>query len=93
MAKFFHTPKPRQYDVKPRYWNPEKEDREARNRRINAEMGIKEDGEFKPHIPKGEFRKGLTKGKWNAQTQRKKSNSRLLLLIALVAAMVWYMLR
>lgn len=93
MAKFFHTPKPRQYNLKPRYWDPEQEERDTRNRRRNAELGIKEDGDFKPLISKGEFRKGMTQSKWSAQSQRKKTNTRLLVLIALAVALAWYMLR
>ncbi|MDA3930277.1 MAG: hypothetical protein PF541_15110 [Prolixibacteraceae bacterium] len=93
MAGFFHTPKPKKFDIKPRYWNPEKEEQEARKRRRNAELGIKEEGEFAPHINKGEFRKGLSNGKWSAQSQRRKSNTRLLILVVIVAIAIYFMLK
>ena len=93
MAKFFHTPKPRKFNIEPRYWDPEKEEREARKRRINAELGIKEKGEYKPLISKGEFRKGLSNGKWSPSVQRRKTNTRLLIFIVLAAALIWYMLK
>lgn len=93
MAKFFHTPKPRKFNLQPRYWDPEKEEREARDRRINAEMGIKEDGDFKPHISKGDFRKGLSDGKWSVGAQRRKSNNRLVILFVIAAVLLWLMLK
>ena len=94
MAKFFYTPKPKKFRVEPRYWDPEKEKREARERRIKAELGIKnEDGTYQPYIAKGDFRKGLPKGKWNAGAQRRRSNTRLLVLIALLGALLYLMLK
>ena len=94
MAKFFYTPKPKNFKVEPRYWDPEKEKREARERRIKAEMGIKnEDGTYQPYISKGDFRKGLSKGKWSARSQRRRSNTRLLILVVLLAALLYLMLK
>lgn len=91
MGNFFYTPKPKKFEIKPRYWNPEKEEREARERRIKAELG-KEDGDstYVPHI-KGEFRKGLSKGKWSAGSeQRRRSNVRVLIIIAIIVALVYW---
>lgn len=34
MAKFFYTPKPRQFDYRPRYFDPEKEAREKRREEL-----------------------------------------------------------
>lgn len=94
MAKFFYTPKPKKFRVEPRFWNPEEEKRVARERRINAELGIKNnDGSYHPYIAKGDFRKGLSKGKWNAGTQRRRSATRLIVLIALLAAILYLMLK
>ncbi len=94
MARFFHTPKPKSYNVEPRYWDPEKEKRDARERRIKSEMGLKDDnGSYKPFIGKGDFRKGLSKGKWSARNQRRKSNIRLLILIALLGLLVLFILK
>lgn len=92
MANFFSTPKPKSFHIEPRYWDPKKEEREARQRRINAELGIDDGGEYKAYIPKGEFRKGMSKGKFSAQVQRRKSNTRLLVLVVLIAGIVYWML-
>jgi hypothetical protein len=93
MANFFHTPKPRSYNYEPRFWNPEKEKREARERRIKAELNVTENGEYKPYIEKGEFKKGLTRGKWTASRQKRRSNTRLLILIGLLAVLVFFILK
>ena len=34
MGGFFHTPKPKKFKIEPRYWDPEKEEREDRIKRI-----------------------------------------------------------
>lgn len=94
MANFFYTPKPKKFKIEPRFWDPEKEKREARERRINAELGIKnEDGTYQPYISKGDLKKGLSKGKWNVQTQRRRSNTRLLVLIVLIVGLLYFMLK
>lgn len=42
----------RKFELKPRYWDPEKEEREEREKRIKAELGIEEgeNGVYVPHI-------------------------------------------
>lgn len=93
MARFFHTPKPKKFNIEPRYWDSEREEWETRKRRIHAEMGIKDENDSKPNISKGEFRKGMSHDKWSANNQKKKSNSRLLLLILMAIALLWYILK
>jgi hypothetical protein len=90
---FFHTPKAKRYNVNLRYWDPEKEEREARKRRSRAEAGVKEDGEYKPYIPKGEFKRGLSTGKWSVNAQRRKSRTRLLLLLVILGLLLYLMMR
>lgn len=94
MAGFFHTPKPKSFIVEPRYWDPKKEERENRERRIKAEMGIKdEDGTYRPYISKGEFKKGMMQGKWSAKKQRRRSNTRLLVIVVLLVILLYLMMR
>jgi hypothetical protein len=55
---FFKIPKHKRFEYTPRIWNPAKEEREERIKRIQEELGINtSDG--KPYIPniKGSFRK------------------------------------
>ncbi len=91
MANLFNTPKPKAFKVEPRYWDPEKEKREARDRRIKAEMGKGEEGDsYRPYISPGDFRQGLSKGKWTLRDQRRKSNTRLLILVALISLLLYF---
>lgn len=59
---FFRTPKPRRYVHKNIYYDPEKEEHEAREARVNKELGLTseggEDGEYRPSIRRGSFRRG-----------------------------------
>lgn len=47
MARFFYTPKPRQFDYRPRYYDPEKEAREARRKELLGER-LAEGEEYVP---------------------------------------------
>jgi hypothetical protein len=96
MANFFSTPKPRHFNVTPRYWNPEKEQREMRERRIKSELGISDnqDGKYIPYITPGAFRQGLTRGKWGGtKSQRKSSNTRVLIILAILALLLFFMFK
>lgn len=94
MARFFYTPKPKAFNVEPRYWDPKKEERENREQRIKTEMGIKDDNSrYRPFISKGEFKKGKMQGKWSIKTQKRQSNTRLIIIIALLVLLLYIMLR
>ena len=56
MFLIFKKPEYRRFNLKPRYWDPAKEEREERERRVKAELGLKDDD--KTYIPniKGQFR-------------------------------------
>lgn len=54
IPSFFKQHTPRGFNFIPRHWDPEKERREERVRRIKQELGITEDGEeYVPSIQKG----------------------------------------
>lgn len=93
MAGFFNLPKPKAFKIEPRFWDPEKEEREARDRRIKAELGLNNDNSgYRPFIGQGEFRKGFSKGRWSADQQRRRSNSRILILVILIALLLYFIL-
>ena len=50
MFLIFKKPEYRRFNLKPRYWDPAKEEREERERRVKAELGLKDDD--KTYIPK-----------------------------------------
>jgi hypothetical protein len=94
MGSFFQTPKPRNFKIEPRYWDPEKEKREARDRRIKAELGIpNEDGSYRPFIEKGEFSRGFSHGKWSVKQQRRRSNTRLLIIAIILFILIYFIMK
>lgn len=63
MFQLFKQPEYRKFNLQPRYWDPEKEAREEREKRIKAELGLKdENGQYIPNI-KGQFRQEYEKRK------------------------------
>lgn len=92
IGKFFHIPKPKQFYIPYRYYNPEEEEREERKKRIKSELGIKEerdpDKPYRPNI-KGSFRRAAGNSKTSAE-ERSKSNTRLLVLV-LVLVLIAYL--
>lgn len=51
MFELFKKPEYRKFNLKPRYWDPEKEEREMREKRIKAELGIQDDDkQYIPHV-------------------------------------------
>jgi uncharacterized membrane protein len=89
---FFRTPKPKAFNYRPIYYDPVKEERDERNRRIEQEMGVKQeqDTAFKPGIQRGSMRSYYQK---NQQVKRA-SNIRLILIILfLLFVAYWILLR
>lgn len=94
IGRFFYTPGAKKFHISPRFYDPDKEEREERERRIKEELGIveerqKEGQPFRPNI-KGQFRKT---GGWQAKSSgdaRRAQNKRLIILILLLA-LVFYL--
>jgi len=93
IGKFFHTPGTKKFHITPRFHDPDKDERDERERRIKEELGIVDekvdDGKpYKPNL-KGRFRNvdGWAKSSSDA---RKSQNKRLIFLI-LILALVFYL--
>jgi hypothetical protein len=82
IPSFFKQNKPREFNFFPRHYDPDKERREERVRRIRAELGIKEDdnGEYVPRIQKGSMT--------NFFQQKKRKVQRYTLIRLIVIALV-----
>lgn len=92
MAGFFRTESPKTFKVEPRYWDPEKEELEARIRKAKAEAGIPdEDGNVRVGISRGDFRKGFSKGRWDVSKERRKSTNRFLVILVLLLLCLFVM--
>ncbi|WP_372754814.1 hypothetical protein [Labilibaculum sp.] len=84
-TSFFNKPEHKRFNIQPRYWDPAKEEREDRERRIRAEMGLKDENEqYIPNI-KGRMKSELRHGKFDSNGARNKSNIRLLLIFVLLS--------
>ncbi|WP_193323683.1 hypothetical protein [Marinifilum sp. N1E240] len=83
---FFKKPQHKRFNIQPRYWDPAKEEREDRERRIKSELGIKdENGQYIPNI-KGRMKSELRHKRVDASGARKKSNIRLIVIFILLSA-------
>jgi hypothetical protein len=93
-GRFFKLAKPKPFNIKPRYYNPDLEERQERERKIKAELGIKDDNDPYPRYAaniKGQFLKAAGKRTKITEAAKRKSNNRLLVLI-LILAILFYLL-
>ena len=94
---FFKTPKPRPYRHKFIYYDPEKEERQEREERVNKELGIKDENKpFVTSIKRGSFRRMYEDGvevnnNSDFKRQKRASNIRLLIIILIVLVIVAYL--
>ncbi len=84
-TSFFKKPEHKRFNIQPRYWDPAKEEREEREKRIRGELGLRDENE--PYIPniKGRMKTQLRHAHFNSNGARNKSNIRLLLIFVLLA--------
>ena len=96
LFSFYNVRKPRQFEHKPIYWDPRKEAMEERVRKVKREMGLEEtEEEYKPQI-KGTFievtshlKRSRDKGE-NSRSREYK-NVKLLIALAVLALLFWYL--
>lgn len=81
----FKTPKHSQFDYRPRYWDPEKEEREERRRQLEMIKDSSVDG-TKARITSG-FRRGYTSNSSYRRRQVMRSN---LVLIGIIFALLFF---
>jgi len=94
MGSFFHTPKPKHFNFRPRFYDPDKEDLELREQKIKEELGIatdkKYDGKSHRDRIRGSFRnQGRTPSK-TSEDARRAQNTRLILMI-IIFALIFYL--
>lgn len=82
IPRFIKLPGYKQFNYSPRYWDPEKEEREARIRQIKAEMGVTIGSDpNRTTIKRGSFRQAKMKAKVKAS---RNSNIRLVVILAVL---------
>ena len=90
MFELFKKPEYRKINIKPRYWDPEKEEREAREKRIKAELGIKDDdGQYIPNV-QGQFRREYEKRKAARNSISSARTIRLFMILLLLFIAAFY---
>ena len=92
---FIKIPKHRKFNYDPIYYDPEKEEREARQRQIRQEMGMsveEEKGRGYTERIRGGMRKRIKSHFDVSRTERKKSNLRLIIILMVLMALFYYLL-
>ena len=87
--RFFKLPEHKRFTYKPLYYNPEKEEREERNRQIARELGLKQDEVYVTRIGRGSFKSHIKK----KSSIRSTSNIRLILIfiaLSFIAYLIFY---
>ena len=81
---FFKKPEHKRFNIEPRYWDPAKEEREERENRIKAELGMTDDnGQYIPNI-KGQMKRSLRHKNADVRHSNKKSNIRLFIILVIL---------
>jgi hypothetical protein len=88
IPRFFKLPKNKRFNYQPLYYNPEKEERENRNRMIAKELGIESDKLYTPKIKHGSFRSVYKK----EHKVNRMSNIRLVLIIIVLLFLAYLIL-
>ncbi|MCB8994075.1 MAG: hypothetical protein H6538_00535 [Bacteroidales bacterium] len=77
LPRMFKLPQHRTFTYRPMFHDPEKEEREARLRKIQLEEGMKESTGYTPTIQRGAMRSYFKR----SQKAQKQSNVRLIIII------------
>ena len=89
IPRFIKLPGHKRFEYTPRYWDPEKEEREERIRQIKAEMGIEVPGDpTRTTIKRGSFRQAHRNTKVKAT---RSSNIRLVVILAVLFLLAYLM--
>lgn len=89
MFSLFTKPEYRKFNLKPRYWDPEKEARIEREKRIKSELGIKDDDDYTPHI-RGQFRKEFEKRKATRSSVGSAQTIRFFMILIMLFLIAFY---
>ncbi len=94
IGRFFHTPPAKKFRITPRFYDPDKDERDERERRIKEELGIVDEKKaenklYRPNI-KGQFRQAQEGFAKSSEKARKASNTRLIILI-LILTLIFYL--
>lgn len=93
MSIFFKDTKYKRFEIKPRFWDPQKEERERRERLIKAEIKMDELGEEQED---SEFREKFRRNYYKVAANRRKTRGsyaiRLFMILILIILICYYLL-
>ncbi len=85
---FFKTPRPKEFNYIPRYYDQQKEEAEERRRRIEKELGMSGEGGFRTSITRGSMQRRMT----DKRKANRTSVIRLLLIVGILMLLAYYLL-
>ena len=89
IPRFIKLPGHKRFNYSPRYWDPEKEEREERIRRIKAEMGYEVPSDpNRSTIKRGSFRQARQQAKIRST---RSSNIRLVIILAVLLMLAYFL--
>lgn len=90
IPSLFKTPRHRQFNYRPIYYNQQKEELQERIRKIEQEMGVnkKEDSNYRPGIQRGQMRGHFR----DVKRLKRQSNVRLLIILLALFALAYYLI-
>ena len=92
VPSFFKQYRPRGFNFVPRYYDPDKEAREERERRIKHELGILDEGEeYVPRIQRGSMRNYFKQKDRKVQRYTTIRLIVIVLILILVSYIVFYL--
>jgi len=87
----FNLYKPRKYDYRYIYYDPEKEKKQEREKRMSGE---EKDGEYRPSIRRGTFREMASQNLSKTRSeQRRNANIRLIFIVLALIACAYFILK
>lgn len=89
---FFKLHKPREYGYRFIYYDPKKEAQKEREKRLKDAAEKGESG-FKTTLQRGSFRQEAEKNKYVRAHQSRQSNIRLIIIVFILLALLYYFLR
>lgn len=89
----FSLYKPKEYKHRYIYYDPEKEAQKEREKNRKPGDPLEKAAEYKPTIKRGTFREMADKNKTTRIEESRKSNSRLVMIIILLVAIAYFLLK
>ncbi len=93
--KFIHAPKPRAFEYKPRFYDPVKEEWEAKKREVLGEDYVPKEGEeYRPgqYIGELRIRRGIIADRQQKEMKQRRT-LRSIILLVLLAAFAWWLMK